>query len=93
MDFFERLTGFPESSYAHTRDRLEVIEKTLRSMVNGAAYGIGEFELVALDTLRSRVATSGGPVGRTRVSIVQGDVRAMHQAREYEGALFQVASP
>jgi len=92
MDFFERLTGFPERSYAQTRDRLEVIGKTLRSVVNGAEYGIGEFELVPLRVLRDRVAKSGGSVGRPRVSIVQGDVRNMHQAKEYEGALFQVAS-
>lgn len=92
MDFFERLTGFPERTYTQTRDNFEVHDKTLRSKVNGATYSIGEFELVALDTLRGRVAMSGGPAGRPRVSIVQGDVRAMHQAREYEGALFQVAS-
>ena len=92
MDFFERLTGFPESTYTETRDRLEVVDKALRSTVNGAAYGIGEFELVALDTLRDRVAKLGGPVGRLRLSIVQGDVRNMHQARENQGALFQVAS-
>jgi hypothetical protein len=92
MDFFERVTGFPERTYAQTRDRLEVIGKALRSKVNGAEYRIGEFELAALHALRDRVAKSGGPAGRPRVSLVQGDVRKLHQAHEYEGALFQVAS-
>lgn len=92
MDFFERLTGFPERNYAQTRDRLVVVGKTLRSNVNGAEYGIGEFELVELSTLRDRVAKLGGPAGHPRVSVVQADVRVLHQAPEYRGALFQVAS-
>ena len=92
MDFFERLTGFPERGYVQTRDRLEIVDKTLRSKVNGATYGVGEFELVALSTLRDRVAKLGGPAGRPRVGILQGNVRAMHRVPEYEGALFQVAS-
>ncbi|MDR6855302.1 hypothetical protein [Variovorax guangxiensis] len=92
MNFFERLTGFPERDYVQTRDQLEVVGKTLRSKVNGAAYGIGEFELVELGTLRDRVAKLGGPAGHPRVSVVQADVRVLHQAPEYKGALFQVAS-
>lgn len=65
---------------------------TLRSKANGCSYGIGEFELASLDDLRARVAGGSGAKGRPRVQIVTGDVRKVHQAAEYAGALFQVAS-
>lgn len=92
MDWFERLTGFKEGSYDKTRAQLEVEGSTLRSKVNGKTYGIGTFEMAPLADLRERVAAGSGAAGRARVSIVTGDVRKMHQAPEYVGALFQVAS-
>jgi len=48
MDWFERLTGFRESSYADTRARIKVEGRELRSLVNGKSCGIGELELVSL---------------------------------------------
>lgn len=92
MDWFTRITGFNESTYADTRAQLEVHGSTLRSKANGCSYGIGEFELASLDDLRARVAGGSGAKGRPRVQIVTGDVRKVHQAAEYAGALFQVAS-
>lgn len=92
MDWFERLTGFRETGYLDTRTRLEVVDGRLRSRVNGSTYGIGSFEMISLDELRKRVAAGPFPRGSLRVSVVQGDVRAMHCAPEYAGALFQVAS-
>lgn len=92
MDWFERLTGFREQDYATTRQKLEVGGARLRSLVNGAWYGIGEFELLSLRALRERMQRGGGMPGKLRVRAVSGDVRAMHQMPEYAGALFQVAS-
>lgn len=92
MDWFERLTGFRELDYATTRQNLEVDGTQLRSRVNGASFGIGEFELVSLQTLRERVQRGSGMSGKLRVRAVSGDVRKMHQMPEYAGALFQVAS-
>lgn len=92
MDWFTRITGFNESTYAATRAQLEVHGSTLRSKANGRSYGIGEFELASLDDLRARVAGGTGAEGQARVRIVTGDVRKMHQMPEYAGALFQVAS-
>jgi hypothetical protein len=65
---------------------------TLRSKVNGAAYGIGSLELAPLQELRNRVAAGPALHGRLQVSIIQGDIRAMHRREENAGALFQVAS-
>ena len=92
MDWFERLTGFREGSYDDTRAKLGVEGRRLRSLVNGKSWAIGELELVSLRTLRERTRTAVGPSGRLRLSLVQGDVRQLHDAPEYAGALFQVAS-
>jgi hypothetical protein len=87
MDWFERLTGFREESYAETRSKLSVDGDRLTSSVNGRSYGIGRLELSGLHELRARVGSCGGPAGRLRVAIVQGDVRPMHRPPEYVGAL------
>lgn len=92
MDWFEALTGFPEGDYTQTRRQLEVVNGMLHSHANGKSYGIGELELVPLKTLRERVQAGPGLPGRLKVSIVRGDVRAMHSMPENTGALFQVAS-
>jgi hypothetical protein len=91
VDWFERLTGFPEIDYDSTRAKLAVEGRQLRSLVNDVAYGIGELEVVSLEALRERAASISVP-GRLKTSVVIGDVRQMHRAPENAGALFQVAS-
>ena len=92
MDWFERLTGFKESTWPETQARLEVVGTTLRSRVNGATHGIGTLELVSLQALRERAAGQPALRGRLRVDIVPGNARDLHQSPENAGALFQVAS-
>jgi hypothetical protein len=92
MDWFEKLTGFRETGYEETRACLEVEGGRLLSRINGASYGIGELELVSLQTLRERVKSAGNLPGRVKTSVVTGDVRRMHRSPENAGALFQVAS-
>ncbi|MFG1242347.1 hypothetical protein V5F31_08190 [Xanthobacter sp. V7C-4] len=91
MSWFERLTGFQETGYQQTRDRLHVHEGRLHSPINGRSYGIGMLELVSLEELRRRATDmNGGP--RLSISFVQDDVRRLHRQHENAGALFQVAS-
>jgi hypothetical protein len=92
MDWFEILTGFRETTYDDTRAKLKVDGRQLQSLINGKSYGIGELELVSLQTLRESVKSVGGFFGRAKVSVVTGDVREMHRSPEYANALFQVAS-
>jgi len=92
MDWFERLTGFREKNYADTKAKLAVESGHLHSLVNGRRYRIGNLELVSLHTLRDRVIAVRPPLGKLKVSAIQGDVRLMHRAPENAGALFQVAS-
>jgi len=92
MNWFEQLTGFREESYDATRAKLSIEQRQLRSAVNGKAYAIGEFEMASLQSLRERTNSAGGPIGNLKASVVRGDVREMHRAPQYAGALFQVAS-
>jgi protein-tyrosine phosphatase len=91
-DWFEDLMGFQEAAYDETRAKLEVVNKSLRSRINGASYQIGELELPSLQDLRERMKAANLPCGEIQVSVVTGDVRRMHGLTEYAGALFQVAS-
>lgn len=88
MNWFERLTGFAEDGYASTQGRLRVEGNELVSTVNGKRYGIGELTLPTLAELRARVNPARGQ--RSSVAGLIGDARALH--RDFEGALFQVAS-
>src|SRR3954462_10458196 len=92
MDWFEKLTGFRETSYSDTRAKLSVAGDRLQSLINGKIYGIGELELVPLRVLRERVESTGGLPGRLKVGVVPGDVRQMHRLSANAGALYQVAS-
>jgi len=91
MDWFERLMGFRVEGYEKTRNRLIVADGRVQSQVSGRSYAAGVLELVSLAELRRRAAQVALP-GRVKLRIVVGDVRRMHQAPEYRGALFQVAS-
>jgi hypothetical protein len=92
MDWFERLTGFRETAYADTREKLRVEGRQLQSLINENSYGIGDLELVSLQALRERVKTARGLPGRLKVGVATGDVRQMHRFPENAGALLQVAS-
>ncbi len=93
MDWFERLTGFREDGYEATRARLAVDDGNLVSKVNGRRYGIGRFETPTLAALRAGAsAAQGNHGGRTRVSCLTGDARALHRDPNFAGATFQVAS-
>ncbi len=92
MDWFESLTGFRELDYASTQARFVVDQDRLTSRANGRSWSIGAFELAPLAELRRRAAGSAAPGGKPTMRIVEGDVRTMHAAPEYAGALFQVAS-
>jgi hypothetical protein len=89
MDWFEKLTGFPEADYDTTRAKLKVIDTQLHSLINGKSYGIGDLALDPLEALRAKAKSARG---RLKVGVVTGDVRRMHQSPDNAEALFQVAS-
>jgi hypothetical protein len=93
MDWFEKLTGFRETSYDETRSKLAIEGDRLGSLINGKSYGIGQLELTSLAELRLRLNSDKcGLSAPTKVGIIVGDIRQMHHQPENAGALFQVAS-
>lgn len=91
MDWFQRLTGFPERGYEETRALLATEGEHLVSLANGSRHRIGQLELPSLAELRAQAANAGFGQ-RVRVSIMQGDARRLHHDATFNGALFQVAS-
>ena len=95
-NWFEALTGFKEAAYADVQRVLVVKGHTLRSPVNGQAWGIGRLETPSLGELRERAIESFDSqlptTGAFRVTNVSGDVGVLHQDVTNRGALFQVAS-
>jgi hypothetical protein len=92
MDWFERITGFKESGYDETRDRLSIVDGRLHSSGSSRTWGVGRLETPSLAGLRQRTAGLRHDQGNTLVSVVRGDVRRMHSDPANVGALFQVAS-
>ena len=97
MDWFEKITGFAETSYSETRNRLSVEGGWLQSRVTGRRFAIGRLEVVSLQVLRERVALGYNPPGRLTVRNMSGDVRRMHQSPEFQVAsqfnLLEMVSP
>ncbi|SFM08452.1 hypothetical protein [Methylorubrum salsuginis] len=91
MDWFERLTGFREAGYSETQARLRIVDGRLIHQTTGESFAVGALTLPSVAELRAAAADVRRP-GRLRLSVVEGDVRAMHRLPENRGALFQVAS-
>lgn len=90
-DWFEVITGFKEAGHAETRRRLAVRDGRIVRLPDGQVLGsTGRFEAPSLAELRRRVSVDRGR--RTEVGCMVGDIRALHQRAEFDGALFQVAS-
>jgi hypothetical protein len=93
MDWFEQLTGFAETSWDDTRQRLKLQGRHLVSQVDGRRLDVGDFEMVALGTLRQRARTSmAHGAGRLTMRVVTGNVRDLHTDASNARAVFQVAS-
>lgn len=56
MDWFERITGFKESSYDETRERLSIVDGRLHSSGSSRTWGVGVLET---PSLAARVPGSG----------------------------------
>jgi hypothetical protein len=69
MDWFERLTGFPERDYATTKSLLDVAGHRLQSKVNGSSFATGTLETPSVKELRQRArGVSASLRGRVKVT-------------------------
>lgn len=91
MDWFQRITGFAEASYAETQRRLLIRDGRLHSDAHDKSFGVGSLELVSLATLRQRSRAQDFR-SKLRLQLLSADVRNLHGSARNAGALFQVAS-
>ena len=92
MDWFERITGFPELDYERTRASLRVVDGKLLSPHSSRTCSVGRLEIPSLNELRLQTAALPDSAEPLRVSLCSGDVRAMHAAPGNARAMFQAAS-
>ena len=91
--WFERLTGFPETSPDEVRCNLTLAGDQLSSVVNGRTWTWGFLEVVSLAELRKRSLSR--PVEATGCLTLKeevANVQDLHRDPANAGALFQVAS-
>ena len=89
--WFEKLTGFKETSPAEVRRQLKLSGDTLTSAVNGSSFVCGTLDVISLAELRKQSAAiaKGSPL---RVTEQVANVQDLHADATNTGALFQVAS-
>lgn len=98
MDWFEKLTGFKESSYAETQQKLFFAESELYCPDNGKRYDLGQFEMPSLKELRQRVAElshaeSHNEQGKElRFNFLHADAYHLHAHESANNSVIQVAS-
>ncbi|GJM35274.1 MAG: hypothetical protein DHS20C18_42750 [Saprospiraceae bacterium] len=90
--WFENLTGFKEKNPEQVRSNLEIRSRTIRSLVNGAAYHIGKLEVPTLAALRKQTPHLESYHNKIKVSEAVGDIQDFHKDSTHKGALFQAAS-
>ena len=99
----KRLIGFSDTQvgFEQTKQNLEFDGESVHSLVNGQSFGIGEFELLTLKELRSRVSAVqskgtderfGSPNRVGHNQPVRENVKDYMKNPDYNHALFQVAS-
>ena len=92
MDWFETLTGFPETSGDEVRSKLRLQETKLVSLANDRTWDAGYFTTPLLSQLRRSVSIPRTGVRKIRVAELVADVQSLHQDPANEFAVFQVAS-
>ena len=91
MTWFERLTGFAETTPEVVRSRMSVDGPLLRAA--DRAWKYGRLEIPSLAELRDAARSSGtAPTSPTRVRELVADVQTLHADPSNAGAVFQVAS-
>ncbi len=92
MNWFQSLTGFPETTAGEVRKNLTVAGEMMTSRVNDRVMACGRLETPSLAELRQRVRQITAPGGSISVSEVVANVQELHTNPANAGALFQVAS-
>jgi hypothetical protein len=89
--WFSRITGFTEGDYASTQSRLRVDGDLLVCRATGRRHHMGRLSLPTLAALRAE-GTLLPKSGRSTLTAIAGEARALHRDPAAAGAVFQLAS-
>ncbi len=90
--WFEKLTGFRESTPDQVRSQIVVDGEKMTSQANGREMHCGRLEIPSLDELRSQLPEMERNTHRLQIEEVVADVQQLHMDPANANALFQVAS-
>ena len=90
--WFEKLTGFRETSPECVRSNISVSGATMKSSANGREFACGNLAVPSLGELRASVPADLAGKARTTLREVVADVRDLYADPANAGAMFQVAS-
>lgn len=90
--WFNKLTGFNETSPEFVRENISIDGNQLYSKVNDKTYQFGLLEVPTIESLREQVPDVNSLDGRISVQQIIGDVQQLHCLPENKYALFQAAS-
>ena len=90
--WFEKLTGFKESTPADVRSKIIIEGSRLISMINHRVFEFGKLEWPSLKELKELNQLLSEFDNKINVSEVIGDTQILHSNPENQNAVFQVAS-
>jgi hypothetical protein len=92
MTWFKEIFGFEEESPEQVRQNIRLEGNTFISNVNQRKFDAGIFEIPSLEELRKECLSFGSYSDKIQIAELVGDIQTIHQAKEYNGAVIQVAS-
>lgn len=90
--WFNKLTGFPETSYEVVKENLTLQGDKLVSKVNGRSYQYGTLEIPTLLELKNQSPALESFESNISVSQIVANVQVLHRNPLNKNALFQAAS-
>ena len=90
--WFNKLTGFKETSPNDVRANLKIVGDTFVSNVSGKRFCFGQLQIPTLKELKEQSPPREMFKDRIRVSETVADVSVLHEEIENKNAMFQAAS-
>ena len=90
--WFEKLTGFKEETPSQVRKNLYINENKLISKINGREFIFGNLTIPTLGELKKISPPINSYKSNIKILGITEDVKTLHNRKENNGALFQVAS-
>ncbi len=90
--WFKKLVGFEDTIYKDVLNNIRVDGNRIESLVNGKSYQFGKLEVLSLQELKKISPPREVYRDSIQVSQIVADVKALHNDKANENAMFQAAS-